>query len=242
MATRPARLIQALRRFGWKGVGKRIAYYGCTQSWVLGLADVQILGLLAFNPETGQESPDDCQCRLASPADLDAILLCSPLADRSKLHKLFLEFFSRGSQCAVARHNDVVIGYNWAFTDNYIITIDDYRRHMARVELEPGTVFTGNAYVRPEHRGRGVIRKLKCALFSHFPSGTRFYTAVSNLNSSSLRANTRIGFEKLATLRFTRSPFGNRIYLRENGGGRWDYVGRTASIIQIEGRGVRPGC
>lgn len=241
MATSVARLVQSLRHFGWKGVSKRIAYYGCTHSWVLGLADVQILGLLAFNPLDGQDSLDDYSCLLASPLDLDAILLCSPLADRGKLRELFLDFFGRGFRCAIARHNDAVVGYNWGFTGGYTITVDDYRRHIARVNLQPGTVFTGNAYVRPEHRGRGVIRQLKRVLFSDYPTGTRFYTAISELNNSSLRANTRLGFEKLGTLRFTRTPFGNRLYLRANDGDRWACIDHATSSIQIDGRNLHPG-
>lgn len=236
-----ARLARALRRFGLKGVVKRVAYYGCTHDWVLGLADIQILGLPEFSSGTGEAPPDDYLCLLASPADLDSILLCSPPADRGKLRALFQEFFASGFHCAIARHRDAVIGYNWAFTGRYTITLDDYRRLTARVDLQPGTVFTGNAYVRPEYRGRGVIRQLKHVLFSHCPTGTRFYTAISELNHSSLRANLHVGFEKLAILRFARTPFGNHLYFRAGDGQRWENVGHAASAIQIDGREVRPG-
>lgn len=242
MATGVVRLFQSVRRFGWKGVAKRIAYLGCTHSWMLGIADVQVLGLTVYDPTAGgRESLSDYVFQLASPADLNAILLCSPLAERDKLRTLFQGFFARGFRCAIARHNDTVVGYNWAFTGSYTITLDDYRHHTARVDLPPGTAFTGNAYVQPEHRGRGVIRKLKQLLFSRYPAGTRFYTAISELNRSSLRANTQVGFEKLATLRFTRTPFGNRVYLRAPDDCRWHYIGHTTTAIQIDGREVRPG-
>lgn len=241
IVTSVAHLVRSFRRFGWRGVGKRIAYYGCTHDWMLGLADVQVLGLMKFTPMTESASLTDYLFLLASPADLEAILLCSPAADRVKLRKLFLDFFAGGFRCAIARHNDAVIGYNWAFTGSYTITVDDYRHHAARIELHPGTAFTGNAYVKPDYRGRGVIRQLKSVLFSHFPTGTQFYTAVSDLNLSSLRANTHLGFEKLATLRFTRSPFGNRLYLKSCNGDRWSYIGPAASAVQLDGREVRAG-
>jgi len=226
------RLIESYSRFGWTGLQKRLAYYGCVHGWLFGVADIQILGLLGVTMPDGPALFAGYDFSLASPFDLDDILLCVPFGDRRKLAELFRGFFARGFRCAIARNNSAVVGFNWAFTGECVITPDDYR-HSTVVSLDSRSIFTGNAYVAPEHRGRGVIRQLKSLLFGHYPKGTSFYTAVNDLNASSLRANTHMGFQQLATVRYLITPFGARTYLKKRGDDRWVRLHRQPPALHV---------
>ena len=226
------RLIESSSRYGWAGLQKRLAYYGFVHGWLFGVADIQLLGLLGFTVPDGPELLAGYDYSFASLFDLDDMLFCVPIGDRRKLDELFRGFFACGFRCAIARNNSVVVGFNWAFTGECIITPDDYR-HSTVVSMDSRSIFTGNAYVAPEHRGRGVIRQLKCLLFENYPKGTSFYTAVNNLNASSLRANTHMGFHQLATVRYLVTPFGTRTYLKKQGDDRWVRLYRQPPALRI---------
>jgi hypothetical protein len=140
-----------------------------------------------------------------------------------------------GSRCAIALHGDTVAGYIWCFSGEYMITLDDYRQRNLRVQLDPGSVFTGNAYVVPAHRQRGLFQRLKLFLMQTYPRDTRFYTWVNELNFPSLAANRRLGFRRLATLRFLGVFSRTLLFLRVMGGSRWRGFRTRWPVIKIEG-------
>jgi GNAT superfamily N-acetyltransferase len=209
------------REGGFKHVLKILAYYGFAHGWALWLADIQILGLVdpaetqTFQPLTGYSF------EFATAMNLDAILACAPVVDRKHLGMLFRGFFRDGFRCAIVLNEERVVGYMWAFTDEYVVTLDDYRRRNLSVRLDSRSVFTGNAYVASPHRGRGLFQRLKLYLMQHYPPDTYFYTSISDLNAPSLAANRKLGFSKLATLRFIGVFSRTLLYVREKESRQW---------------------
>lgn len=219
--SRLERFLAHYREGGLKRVLKVSAYYGFAHGLALWLTDIQILGLIepveaqTFQPLIGYTFG------FATIMNLDAILACAPVADRAYLGVLFRKFFHDGSRCAIVLNEERVVGYIWAFTGEYVVTLDDYRRRNLNVRLDSRSVFTGNAYVTPQHRGRGLFQRLKLYLMRHYPPGTHFYTSISDLNIPSLAANHRLGFRKLATLRFVGVFSHTLLYVREKESRQW---------------------
>jgi hypothetical protein len=215
------RFLAHYREGGFGRVLKVLASYGFVHGWALWLADIQILGLMdpvetqTFQPLAGYTFG------LATLMNLDAILACAPVVDREHLGVMFRKFFHDGSRCAIVLNEERVVGYVWAFTGAYVITLDDYRRRNLSVRLDSCSVFTGNAYVASLHRGRGLFQRLKLHLMQHYPPGTHFYTSISDLNAPSLAANRRLGFSKLATLRFIGVFSHTLLYVREKESHQW---------------------
>lgn len=221
LSSRIEQFLAHYREGGFKRVLKVLAYYGFAHGSALWLADIQILGLMdpaeaqSFQPLTGYSF------EFATSMDLDAILACAPVVDREYLGLLFRKFFHDGSRCAIVLNEERVVGYLWAFTGEYVITLDDYRWRNLGVRLDSRSVFTGNAYVVSQHRGHGLFQRLKLYLMQHYPPGTHFYTSISDLNAPSLAANRRLGFSKLATLRFIGVFSHTLLYVREKENRRW---------------------
>ncbi|MCR4347878.1 MAG: hypothetical protein NUV55_11845 [Sulfuricaulis sp.] len=215
------RLLAHYREGGFVRIFKILASYGVANGGALWLADIQILRLMGavetqtFQPLAGYTFG------FATLMNLDAILVCAPNADRVHLDVMFRKFFRDGARCAVALNGERVVGYVWAFTGEYVITLDDYRRCNLNVRLDSRSVFTGNAYVIPPHRGRRLFQRLKLYLMQYYPPGTHFYTSIDDLNAPSLAANRRLGFRKLATLRFVGVFSRTMLYLREKDSQRW---------------------
>jgi GNAT superfamily N-acetyltransferase len=185
------------------------------------LADIQILGLVEPVEAQTFELLTGYTFGFATIMNLDAILDCAPVVNREHLDVLFRKFFRDGSRCAIVLNEERVVGYMWAFTDEYVVTLDDYRRRNLSVRLDSRSVFTGNAYVASPHRGRGLFQRLKLYLMQHYPPGTHFYTSISDLNAPSIAANRRLGFSKLATLRFIGVFSRTLLYVREKESRQW---------------------
>ncbi len=204
----------------WR-VLKLLAFYGCAHGWALWLADMQILGLVGpVEPQALDQFPG-YSFGFATEMDIQMILSSVPVIDRSHLERLFRRFFHDGSRCVIALFGSRVVGYMWAFSNKYVITLDDYRQRNLCVWLPSGAVFTGNAYVMPPHRGRGLFQRMKLYLMHDYPVGTNFYTSISDLNTPSLAANHKLGFRELATLRFVRVFSRTLLYVREKGERSW---------------------
>jgi hypothetical protein len=61
------------------------------------------------------------------------------------------------------------MAHQWVFYGTYVFTIDGYRRTALQVAHGASAVFMGNAFVRLEARGQGVIGQLKRCLFDTVP-------------------------------------------------------------------------
>ena len=230
------RLLAHYREGGFARIFKVLAPHGFAHGGLLWLADVQILGLMGtvetqmFQPLAGYTFG------FATLMNLDAILACAPVADRAHLDVLFRKFFRTGSRCAIALNEARVVGYVWAFTGEYVITLDDYRRCNLNVRLDSRSVFTGNAYVMPQYRGRNLFQHLKLYLMQHYPSGTHFYSSIDDLNAPSLAASRRLGFRKLAMLRFVGVFSRTLLYVRETEDRRWRAFRTRWPILKLDGK------
>ncbi|MBI3779329.1 MAG: hypothetical protein HY274_10565 [Gammaproteobacteria bacterium] len=215
------RILAHYRAGGFTRVLKHLLHYGCVHHWVLWLADIWILGL-AGAPTTKTFPPlTRYTLRLATESDLNAILTCVPVADRNHLDRLFRKFFHEGHRCVVVLFDSHVAGHLWAFTGEYVITLDDYYRSNLSVRLPPNAVFFGNAYVGAAHRGQGLYQRMSLYIMQRCPPGAYFYTSVSDLNAPSLAVNHKLGFKELAIVRFIHVFPRTLLYIRANAAHGW---------------------
>ncbi len=181
------------------------------------------------------EAPAGYEFSLASETDVEEISACSnrDIAARAYSTTLFRQFFRAGHRCAVVRARGEMIGHLWAFKDEYIITLDDYRYTRLTIALETTSIFTGNAYIAPRHRDHGVFRQLKLYLMHQHARGTRFYAWVDELNGASLAANRVLGFEPLAVLRFGGSETQRQLSLQTFNSDEWLALDRPWPVLRI---------
>ena len=239
LRSRFERILAHYRDGGIRRVLKHVANYACSHHWVLWMADMHILGLAGSTESQALQPLPNYTFRFATETDLDAILACAPLDERSQLDELFRKFFHAGTRCAIALFESRVVGYLWAFTGEYVITLDDYQRCNLHVRLPSGAVFTGTAYVALLHRGRGLYQRLKRHLMSGYPSDTNFYTSAGDLNAPSLAASRKLGFSTLATLRFVGVFSYTLLYVREAGNHRWRPLHTRWPALEFDGMRLR---
>jgi hypothetical protein len=229
------RILAHYRAGGFTRALKLLCYYGCVHNWTLWLADIQILGRPGSVEAKPLEPLAGYYFGFATENQLNAILTCAPVADRGALDKLFRRFFHDGYRCVVTFFEERVVGYLWAFTGEYVITLDGYRRCNLRARLPAGAVFTGNAYVTPSHRGRDLYQRMGLYLMRHYPLGTCFYAAVIDLNAPSLKVNHRLGFTEMATARFIGAFSRTLLYIRAAGSRRWRPFFTSCSDLRFDG-------
>lgn len=233
------RILAHYRAGGFTRVLKHLFDYGCVHNWVLWLVDIRIFGLVGASETKTLQPLTGYTFAFATESDLNAILNSVPVADRNHLDKLFRKFFHEGYRCVIVLFDDHVAGYLWAFTGEYVITADDYRRCNLSVRLPSGAVFIGNAYVVPAHRGHGLYRRMSLYLMWHCPPGACFYASISELNVPSLAVNHKLGFKELATVRFIGVFSHALLYIRENAAHRWRSFGTRRPNMELDGTRLR---
>ncbi|HAZ13624.1 MAG: hypothetical protein A2X86_13910 [Bdellovibrionales bacterium GWA2_49_15] len=110
--------------------------------------------------------------------------------------EIFSNFFKKGNTCFIARKEDVLIGYYWAFLDHHIITYDDYKSKNLFLELPEKTVFFGNGFIRPAYRLKGVFPHFASYCIKQFSPENRFVTATDIENRASFNSHQRLGYFK----------------------------------------------
>lgn len=233
------RILAHYRAGGFERVLKHLLHYGCVHHWVLWLADIRILGLAGVPATKTFPSLTRYSLRLATVSDLNAILTSMPVADRNHLDRLFRKFFHEGHRCALVLCDGRVAGHLWAFTGQYVITLDDYHRSKLSVRLPPNAIFFGNAYVGAAHRGHGLYQRMSLYLMRRCPPGAYFYTAVSDLNAPSLAVNHKLGFKELAVVRFVHVFSCTLFYIRANAAHRWRSFLARQPDVELDGTRLR---
>lgn len=217
-------------------LGRRVLRY----AQIPGLLHLAILGCMepVWARSEDVEPPAGYFFTRAREDELDEMAGCvgNDPATRAQLAELYRRFYAAGHQCAIVRTQDRMIGHLWAFSREYIVTIDDYKKTNLPFELDSNSVFTGNAFVAPEHRNRGVFQHLKLFLMREYPAKTRFYTWVDQTNTPSLAANRALGFEQLAVLRFAGPVSHSFLSLREASARAWTHFGRHWPRLRLDGR------
>lgn len=239
LSYRLKRILAHYRAGGFARILKHLLDYGCVHHWVLWLADVKILGRVGTAETKTLQPISGYTFRSATENDLDAILLCIPVIDRSQLDSLFRKFFHDGYRCVFVLFDKQVVGYLWAFTGEYVITLDDYRRRNLRVSFPPDAIFIGNAYVTPAHRGHGLYQRMSLYLMERCPSSACFYVSISDLNAPSIAVNHKLGFTELATLRFIGVFRRTLLYMREKDSPRWRSFHTHWPDLRLDGTRMR---
>ncbi|MBI2521708.1 MAG: hypothetical protein HYV97_14935 [Bdellovibrio sp.] len=127
---------------------------------------------------------------------LDELVFMTGESGVAAQREIFSNFFKAGNICFVARKNDVLIGYYWAFLNQHIITYDDYKKKNIAIELSPNMIFFGNGFIHPEYRLKGVFPHFASYCIKQFPIGSRFITATDLDNHNSFNSHKRLGFVK----------------------------------------------
>jgi GNAT superfamily N-acetyltransferase len=239
LLSRLKRILAHYRAGGFTRVLKHLLHYSCVHNWVLWLADIRILGLVGASETKTLQPLTGYTFGFATESDLNAILTSVPVADRNQYDKLFRKFFHEGYRCVIVLFDKHVAGYLWAFTGEYVITLDDYRRCNLSVRLPSGAVFIGNAYVVPAHRGHGLYRRMSLYLMRHCPPNACFYASISDLNAPSLAVNHKLGFKELATVRFIGVFSHTLLYIRENATHRWRSFRTRRPNVELDGARLR---
>jgi hypothetical protein len=223
------------REGGGRRILKMLAYYGSTTGFGAWLADMRILCLSGAAALQPLEPLAGYTFRFAGEADLPAILACVSTVERAYFDRLFHNFLRDGRRCVIALFEARVVGYLWAFTGEYVITLDDYRRRNVTVRLPANAAFIGNAFIASPHRSRGLYQRLTQYFMKQDPTFTNFYVLVSDLNTSSLAASHKLGFRELMTLRFVGLFSHTQLYIRETDVRRWRRFPAPWPSLKLDG-------
>jgi hypothetical protein len=230
-------LVALLRSQSLMGLARQVVYRAYEYDLPFSVFDVYLFG--HRGPCRYSASlPSTLRLSLASSDELPKILECAPQKHREHLRRLFEGFFAQGHRCAVAGSGEAIIGFLWAFTETYTLTLDDYRERSLKILIPTGGVFTGNAYVAPHQRQRGVFRALKTFLLQQYPEETVFYTEVQAVNLASLKVNRELGFTPFAVLRFKARR--NVVAIRSSQASSSVVLRKPWPALRVDGLTVRP--
>jgi hypothetical protein len=181
--------------------------------------------------------PADLAFSHADESQIEEVVDCSSEVEpaRARQMTLFRKFLKEGHACAIVRERGRVIAHQWAFYGTYVVTIDGYRKTALPVALGASAVFMGNAFVRPEARGRGVIGQLKRYLFDTVPRDWSIYAWSARLNDPAVISNNAAGFRPIAILRFTGPIAWVRLSLQDPATGAWRRLGSGVGGLRVEG-------
>ena len=194
--------------------------------WLVWLTTMAIMYSAGTPPSLYLPALENLFFSLAEPSDVAALMACTGCSD-IRLSRLFDDWFAAGHVCATARDETAIVGYVWAFTDEYVLTLDDYQKCSLPIAIEQGAIFTGTGFVHEAYRNRTLFRQLKYFLMQQYGTGTRFYSAINTLNLPSLKASDSLGFVPVAHLRF--AGFGNRssMWFQDLGSRGWRAAGMS---------------
>lgn len=178
--------------------------YGYVPAWLYSRHSTYLLKLrsrahvLRFRPRPGYDY------LIADRTHIDELAALDQSEDPSFMHRLFLDFFTNNALCyAIAKQNRIV-AYNWLFQGQYTVTSDGYGPRQLRLILGEHHAMFGNGYILPEYRLKGLFPSLLWMAVTDHPDDMVFLTTIARLNTDSLRAHERIGFEKLGIIRCSR--------------------------------------
>lgn len=216
------------REEGWYSALQRVTSAKGFPRRVLFVKHVKLLVLESLNLGGIGRRLADYELGIADEGMLDKVIECNTEDDPARLHDTFGRFFSEGHLCCVARHRDGrVIGYAWAFRGAYELVFDETRAEGIIVDLPKDVVFCGNAYVRSDHRLKGVFGQLAEFRIRQFPSRSRFLISVDYWNTRSLKSNLRLGYRQICSV-IGLTVLGVSVYLRSGSGMRpWLSFGRS---------------
>lgn len=95
---------------------------------------------------------------------------------------------AKGHLCIVGRHEGEIVGYTWADP----VEVND---RACDHELERGEAYLYDAYVVPEHRGRGLAPYLRQASYEHLRRAGfhTFYSVSEYFNKPAIRFKEKLG-------------------------------------------------
>lgn len=120
-----------------------------------------------------------------------------------KTLEFYETFFQNGVEPWIARSDDRIWGVVWLYSGSYLFPWEGYDAWLLRIEVEPTAKFVANVFVDPARRGRGVFPIIADHCFDAYPE-SEFYSAIDELNVTSIRSHEKIGFRRCGAVYFVR--------------------------------------
>lgn len=114
------------------------------------------------------------------------------MLENSEKRETFRERFSIGDHCAVAVHNNKIIGYEWYSCH----PSHREQRYLYPISIPADAVYAYDAFIQPEYRISGIWVKLKKHLGEQMRclGRRRIITMIDTDNKLSLNTHLRFGF------------------------------------------------
>ncbi|MBU1057119.1 MAG: GNAT family N-acetyltransferase [Proteobacteria bacterium] len=155
--------------------------------------------------------------RQASSEDLHELLSCSNYNPKTdNLKELFSSYFSNNHLCFCLEYNDEIVGYAWAFLNNYTITFDRYHRSNVLIRFQEHTVFLGDGFINSRYRLKGFFPVLLSGVVDNLHRDyqiTKFLGHIDTSNDLSFKSHLRLGFSHISTLYYVNILWMNYISL-----------------------------
>lgn len=184
-------------------------------SWLVVMGEAKIIETASIkSPKRGLK---DVLFREAYEDDLPEILGCSDSdVGHNNLDDLFKIYFENDRICYCAEKNGKIIGYAWAFADEYKITFDKYVNSNVSIEVTNGTIFLGDLYILKKFRMSGLYPQLMHEFTEYLRDDkkySRFIAYVDAYNRHSIKSHLHLGFSSFGTLYYLKVMFFNYMYL-----------------------------
>jgi hypothetical protein len=160
--------------------------------WLFSVGNVVVFEVdLQTGPRVPEEAPE---IRWATPEDVEMLSVSGQSPD------VMEDRLSRGGAAVYWAHNGELLGYRWYGT------VEHEEHDWLRFVLADDEVWGLDSWVSPQHRGRGIIGRIRGLGNSRFAQSgyTRVLCAVDALNRSSVRAAVKEGSELVGRIVFVR--------------------------------------
>lgn len=183
-------------------VVERFVAHDCWPRKLLNRSSMVIFKLKHLNLPEDRPLPDGYKITLINEDDADVADKIDKMARLTpaefRLRKAIFFRFMRSSVGVgfVLSFRGEVVGYAWAFPDQYTLTFDNYRLINLNFDVPQG-VFMGNCYIDIPHRKQGLHLHLVRARVKHFPAANSFYSSTELINEISFHSHLKMGFRPL---------------------------------------------
>lgn len=120
-----------------------------------------------------------------------------------KTLEFYETFFHNGIEPWIARSDGKIAGVVWLYSGSYLLPWGGYDAWLLQVEVEPTAKFVANVFVDPARRGQGVFPLIVEHCFDAYPE-SEFYSAIDEMNLSSIRSHEKVGFRRCGSVYFVR--------------------------------------
>src|SRR5579863_10411966 len=214
----------------------RLSAYGYLPKRALFLSTRHILVLNKLNAAAGRRPVTGYEFLTADRSCLDELVACQGGVTDTP-YEVLQQFFERDdAACYVVRRDGRLIAYFWLFRGSYLVTFDEKQDKGVEFLLNANEAFFGNGFIAPDFRMRGLFPSLVKFIVERQPSTLRFYSSVDSINTHSLRAHARCGFQTAFSI-FCSDVFSLRFVSSDQGpGSSARFIGRAPFSLTLADR------